>query len=84
MRKPMGEFASLVQLWNPKQDLSRACGIPDQNAIKWYQRDSIPAEYWPEVMAAFRALPERPRHKNGKPIRLTERELLAMYVRRWR
>jgi len=78
MGKVNGEFSALVQLWNPKRDLSRACGLPDQNAIKWYQRDSIPAEYWPEVMAAYAKLRHRPRGK------LTEKKLVAMYVRRWR
>jgi hypothetical protein len=29
-------------------------GIPYQRASKWYQRDRIPASYWPEVIAVCR------------------------------
>lgn len=86
MRKVNGEFSSLVQLWNPKRDLSRACGLPDQNAIKWYQRNSIPPEYFPEIVKAYADLPPdcKPRDKNGKLLKLTEMDLLGRYVRRWR
>lgn len=78
------DFAALVDLWPTKAALSRACGVEDQVAVKWGQRNSIPAEFWFDVLDAFKDLKPRPRNSDGKPIRLKLDDLCSMYTRKWR
>jgi hypothetical protein len=69
-------FAEIIGWWEPKADLARAVKIPAQNVIKWKDRDFIPAEWWPDVIAAAAKLkPKR---------RLTADHLMLLAKRRWR
>lgn len=78
------DFDDIIRLWPSKRHLARVLGMPDQNSVKWSERNSIPAEWWNDVMAAVKTLKPRPRDRDGKLIELTAQQLTDMYERRWR
>ncbi len=45
-------FAEVISLWVSAAELARDLKIQDLTARAWRQRDSIPAEYWPEIERA--------------------------------
>lgn len=50
-------FRSIIELWGPKDahgarlDLANEIGVSAGMVTKWWQRDSIPAEYWSSLLA---------------------------------
>ncbi|MEQ8747269.1 ATP phosphoribosyltransferase regulatory subunit [Pyruvatibacter sp.] len=55
-------FAAIIAEWGKPADFARALGHDDGGdlARKWRRRDSIPQEWWPEVIDAAR--------RDGKPV----------------
>jgi hypothetical protein len=51
-------FRTIIELWGKSRE-AMAAELPGTTATqisKWYQRDSIPPEYWAEVLGAERAI----------------------------
>jgi hypothetical protein len=42
----------IIGLWPTCSACSRSIGLPEQNARKWAERNSIPVEYWRALIAA--------------------------------
>lgn len=48
----MRTFSDIVSLWPTATELAADIGENDGTVRQWKNRDSIPAEYWPKVIAA--------------------------------
>jgi hypothetical protein len=50
-------FRSIIELWGPSrlELASEFDGVSATQVSKWFQRDSIPAEYWSSLLDTSRA-----------------------------
>lgn len=48
-------FREVLALWPRISDAAQDLGMPYERVAQWAKRDSIPAEYWPEVINAAAA-----------------------------
>lgn len=44
-------FRSVIELWSSKEAMAADLGARANNVSKWWQRDSIPAEWWSAILA---------------------------------
>lgn len=54
MAFPMTEFASfqsVIELWPSREAMASDIGAGASAVSKWWQRDSVPAEWWSAVLA---------------------------------
>lgn len=50
--KPPGSFRAVLERWPRLSDAAQDLGLPYDRVAQWAKRDSIPAEYWPAIVAA--------------------------------
>lgn len=51
----IGSFRSIIELWPSKEAMASDIGAGASAVSKWWQRDSIPAEWWSVVLVAERS-----------------------------
>lgn len=51
----METFAAVIDAWPSPAEFAADVGVPLNNARVWKHRDSIPARYWPQVVAGAEA-----------------------------
>lgn len=51
MPKP-SSFREVVELWGKRETMAEDLGVPSNLVSKWWQRDRIPAGWWPLVVAS--------------------------------
>jgi hypothetical protein len=58
MARPISSFRALIELWETREAMASDIGAKASAVSKWWQRDSVPAEWWLPVLAtdiAFRS-----------------------------
>ncbi|MEM8615334.1 MAG: hypothetical protein AAGF20_00210 [Pseudomonadota bacterium] len=48
----MRTFKDLISKWESVAQLAKDLGYPYERVSQWGKRDSIPPEYWPDIIAA--------------------------------
>lgn len=48
-------FREVIDLWPTREVLGAEIGLPPNSVSKWWQRDSIPAEWWTALLGLERA-----------------------------
>lgn len=48
-------FRSIIDLWSSREDMAAETGAGASAVSKWWQRDSVPAEWWSAILATERA-----------------------------
>lgn len=48
-------FRAIIELWPTRESLSEEIGARASTVSKWWQRDTIPAEWWSSVLNTERA-----------------------------
>ena len=48
-------FRSIIELWPKREQLGAEIGIAATSVSKWWQRDSIPAEWWASLLSLPKA-----------------------------
>lgn len=51
-RSGMNSFRSIIELWPTREEMAVDIGAKPSAVSKWWQRDSIPAEWWSAVLAS--------------------------------
>lgn len=46
----------VILLWSVRADFARAVGVSENTAAAWWNRRTIPAQYWLEVVAAANSI----------------------------
>ncbi len=49
-------FRSVIELWPSREGMASDIGAGASAVSKWWQRDSIPAEWWAPILATERAV----------------------------
>jgi len=52
---PPTSFREVLQLWPRISDAAQEIGYPYERVSQWAKRNSIPPEYWPDVIRAAAA-----------------------------
>jgi hypothetical protein len=61
----LASFRDVIELWGPKdawgarEAMARDVGATASQVSKWWQRDSIPAEWWASLLATDKAVANR-------------------------
>ena len=58
MNKQINSFRALIELWASREGMASDISAKSSAVSKWWQRDSIPAEWWAPILAtetAFKA-----------------------------
>jgi hypothetical protein len=61
MALQISSFRALIQLWPSREAMATDIGAKSSAVSKWWQRDSIPAEWWSPILATETAFKERVR-----------------------
>jgi hypothetical protein len=48
----MNSFRAVIELWDSREAMAADLGVKSQRVSKWWQRNSIPSEWWARVLAA--------------------------------
>ena len=48
-------FRSIIELWASREAMAADIGAGASAVSKWWQRDSVPAEWWSAVLATDKA-----------------------------
>jgi len=51
----LSSFRSIIDLWTSREAMASEIGAGASAISKWWQRDSIPAEWWSAVISTDRA-----------------------------
>ena len=51
MAPQINSFRALIELWETREAMAADIGAKPSTVSKWWQRDSIPAEWWSPVLA---------------------------------
>jgi hypothetical protein len=54
-------FRALIELWPSREGLAADIGAKSSAVSKWWQRDSVPAEWWAPILATDIAIKSRVR-----------------------
>lgn len=46
----MNSHREIIELWSSRADLAREVGVDYQTARQWHLRNSIPSEYWCDLV----------------------------------
>jgi hypothetical protein len=49
-------FQSIIDLWPSREAMAAEIGAKPAAVSKWWQRDSVPAEWWSTILATERAV----------------------------
>jgi hypothetical protein len=52
----LASFQSIIELWPSREAMAAEIGAGASTVSKWWQRDSVPAEWWSAVLATERAV----------------------------
>lgn len=50
----LATFRSIIELWPSREAMAADIGAGASTVSKWWQRDSIPADWWTSVLRADR------------------------------
>ena len=50
MASKIASFRDLIELWGPREALASDIGAKASAVSKWWQRDSVPAEWWSPIL----------------------------------
>ena len=64
MALQINSFRELIELWPSREALASDIGAKASAVSKWWQRDSVPAEWWLPIMATEVAIKSRVRGEN--------------------
>ena len=48
-------FRTIIELWDTREAMAAEVGARPQAVSKWWQRDSLPADWWAAVLRTKRA-----------------------------
>ncbi len=51
MKKALHTHRDIIDLWKNRADFAREVGVGYQTARMWYDRNSIPKDYWRSISA---------------------------------
>ena len=51
MTSQITSFRALIELWGTREAMASDIGVKSSAVSKWWQRDSIPAEWWSPILA---------------------------------
>jgi len=51
MAKKITSFSELIELWDTREALASDLGVKAFVVSKWWQRDSVPADWWSAILA---------------------------------
>jgi hypothetical protein len=51
----LATFKSIIELWPSREAMAADIGTGASTVSKWWQRDSVPAEWWSAVLATEKA-----------------------------
>ena len=51
MTSQIASFRSLIELWGSREAMASDIGARASAVSKWWQRDSVPAEWWSVILA---------------------------------
>lgn len=51
----MNSFRSIIELWPTRDELAGEIGATPSQVSKWWQRDSIPSEWWAALLSTSKA-----------------------------
>ena len=51
MAPQINSFSTLIELWETREAMASDIGANASAVSKWWQRDSIPAEWWAPILA---------------------------------
>lgn len=54
-------FRTLIELWPSREGMATDIGARSSAVSKWWQRDSVPAEWWAPILATDIAIKSRVR-----------------------
>ena len=61
MTPQINSFRTLIELWPSREGMASDIGAKSSAVSKWWQRDSIPAEWWSPILATEIAFKEKVR-----------------------
>jgi hypothetical protein len=61
MTSQINSFRALIELWETREAMATDINAKASAVSKWWQRDSIPAEWWSPILATETAFRERVR-----------------------
>ena len=56
MALQIASFRSLIELWGSREAMASDIGAGASTVSKWWQRDSVPAEWWSVILATDKAV----------------------------
>jgi hypothetical protein len=59
MALQISSFRALIELWPSREGLAAEIGAKSSAVSKWWQRDSVPAEWWAPILATDTAIKSR-------------------------
>jgi hypothetical protein len=60
----INSFRELIELWPSREGMAADIGAKSSAVSKWWQRDSVPAEWWSPILATDIAVKSRVRAEN--------------------
>jgi len=58
MAAQINSFRQLIELWGTREAMAAEIGAKPSAVSKWWQRDSVPAEWWSPILATDVAIKE--------------------------
>jgi hypothetical protein len=52
MAPQINSFRALIELWETREAMASEIGAGSSTVSKWWQRDSVPAEWWVAVLSS--------------------------------
>jgi len=59
MATEIKSFRDLIELWPTREALAAEIGANSSTVSKWWQRDSVPAEWWAPILSSEVAIRAR-------------------------
>jgi len=59
MATQIKSFRDLIELWPTREALAAEIGAKSSAVSKWWQRDSVPAEWWAPILSSEVAIRAR-------------------------
>ena len=61
MALSINSFRALIELWPSREGMAAEIGAKSSAVSKWWQRDSVPAEWWAPILSTETAIKSRVR-----------------------
>jgi hypothetical protein len=59
MTQQINSFRELIELWPSREGMAADIGAKSSAVSKWWQRDSVPAEWWAPILSTDVAVKSR-------------------------